>query len=135
MNPERFEVTDHSTGSTFECEGRADFEETLKQIFDMEQPGVAEAIEDIVRDAGYEYTGGSQAFLNISVEVLEVRVKDYYGNQVDYEAAVNIMDDDLREELHAELAPCTEQEFFDAYGKAHEERFGCEFEPYVNGQW
>ena len=38
------------------------------------------------------------------------------------------MDDDIREELAAELAPCTEQEFFTAYAKAHAEKFGEEWE-------
>ena len=45
------------------------------------------------------------------------------GNTVDMEAAVNLMDDDLREQLHTELAPCSEQEFVDAYAEAHEEKF------------
>ena len=51
----------------------------------------------------------------------------YNNNQVDFEAAVNLMDDEIREALHSELAPCTEQEFFDAYCKAHEEKYGEEF--------
>lgn len=50
------------------------------------------------------------------------------GKQLDYEAAVQVMDDDLREELHGELAPCTEQEFFTAYELAHARRFGEEWE-------
>lgn len=49
------------------------------------------------------------------------------NDQVDFEVAVNLMDDEIREALHAELAPCTEQEFFDAYCKAHEEKYGEEF--------
>lgn len=51
----------------------------------------------------------------------------YNNDQVDFEVAVNLMDDEIREALHAELAPCTEQEFFDAYCKAHEEKYGEEF--------
>lgn len=51
----------------------------------------------------------------------------YNNTQVDFEAAVNLMDDEIREALHAELAPCTEQEFFAAYCKAHEEKYGEEF--------
>lgn len=51
----------------------------------------------------------------------------YNNTQVDFEAAVNLMDDEIREALHMELAPCTEQEFFDAYCKAHEEKYGEEF--------
>lgn len=37
------------------------------------------------------------------------------------------MDDDIREELHAKLAPCTEQVFFDEYVKAHREKFNEDF--------
>lgn len=50
------------------------------------------------------------------------------GASINYEAAVALMDDDLREELHSELAPCTEQEFFTAYEVAHAEKFGEEWE-------
>lgn len=47
-----------------------------------------------------------------------------YGVQIDYEAAVNLMDDELREEIHMDIAPCTEQEFFDEYARRHEQKFG-----------
>ena len=50
------------------------------------------------------------------------------GNVVDFEAAVNMMDDDIREELHNKLAPCTDQEFMDAYVEAHEAKFNERFE-------
>ena len=66
----------------------------------------------------------------------EMSVKDYYGNEVNYDAAVELMDDDIREQLHDQMAPCTEQEFFDAYAKAHAEKFdGEEFAPYYNLAW
>jgi hypothetical protein len=50
------------------------------------------------------------------------------GTSIDYDAAVALMDDDLREELAGDLAPCTEQAFFDAYYKAHLAKYGVEFE-------
>lgn len=50
------------------------------------------------------------------------------GNLVDFDAAVNMMDDEIREELHNELAPCTDQEFMDAYAEAHEAKFNERFE-------
>ena len=34
------------------------------------------------------------------------------GTAINYDAAVELMDDYLREEVAADLAPCTEQEFF-----------------------
>ncbi len=52
---------------------------------------------------------------------------EMYGRTVDYDAAVNLMDDEIREELHNELAPCTEQEFLDAYLDRHESRYGEQF--------
>ncbi len=55
-------------------------------------------------------------------------VKNEYGTEIDYEAAVMLMDDDIREKIHSDLAPCTDQEFFDAYCKAHEEKYGEDFE-------
>lgn len=50
-------------------------------------------------------------------------VKNEYGVIIDYDIAVSFMDDDLREQIHGELAPCTNQEFFDEYAKRHEENF------------
>lgn len=47
-----------------------------------------------------------------------------YGIEIDFDAAGALMDDDIREEVHAELAPCTPQAFFDRYCKRHEEHYG-----------
>ena len=49
------------------------------------------------------------------------------GREIDFEASVMYMNDEIRERLHAELAPCTEQEFFSAYEMAHEEATGEEW--------
>ena len=46
------------------------------------------------------------------------------GTEVDWEAAINLMDDEIREKLHSEIAPCSEQEFFTAYEIAFEEKNG-----------
>lgn len=57
-----------------------------------------------------------------------IEVRNSWNKPIDYEEAVTLMDDEIREELHMEMAPCTEQEFFEAYAKAHEEKFGEEWE-------
>lgn len=49
------------------------------------------------------------------------------GAQVDFEVAVQFMDDEIREAIHMDLAPCTDQEFFTAYEAAHEEKYGEEW--------
>ncbi|WP_278558883.1 hypothetical protein [Acidaminococcus intestini] len=53
-------------------------------------------------------------------------VEDSDGHMIYYDAAVEMMDDDLREELHREMAPCTNQEFYDAYVKAHAAKYNGE---------
>ena len=56
-------------------------------------------------------------------------VQDEDGRTVNYAAAVEMMDDDLREQLHQEMAPCSNQEFYDAYVKAHAEKYnGVKFQ-------
>lgn len=49
------------------------------------------------------------------------------GEEMDYEAAVMLMDDDIREELHREIAPCTDEEFLNEYAERHFEKYGEEF--------
>ena len=60
-------------------------------------------------------------------------VKTPYGKEIDFDAATMIMDDDIRELVHHKLAPCSDQEFFDAYCVAHEKKYGEEFEPAKQG--
>lgn len=60
-------------------------------------------------------------------------VTNDYGVDIDFDVAVNLMDDEIREQLHEELVmqsdeECTEQKFFDEYCKAHEEKYGEEWE-------
>lgn len=57
-----------------------------------------------------------------------VKIMNNYGVLIDAELAAMMMDEELREELHATIAPCTEQDFFNAYCEAHQEKFGEEFE-------
>lgn len=40
----------------------------------------------------------------------------------------SFMDEDIRDELHNELAPCTNEEFLSAYCKKHADKYGEEFE-------
>lgn len=45
-----------------------------------------------------------------------------------FKQAVILMDDDLREEIHADMAPCNDEDFLREYEKRHFEKFGKEFE-------
>ena len=48
------------------------------------------------------------------------------GCEVEFEACVVLMDDEICEELNFEMAPCTEQEFLDAYVQRHAEKYDGE---------
>ena len=49
------------------------------------------------------------------------------GRAVDFDAAANLMDDDIREALNSSIGGCSPQEFIDAYAAAHEAKFGEDF--------
>lgn len=44
-----------------------------------------------------------------------------------YNAAVSLMDDELREKVHDELAPCSETEFLTMYMREHRLKYGIDF--------
>ena len=54
-------------------------------------------------------------------------IKDYNGNNIDFEAAVMLMDDEIREQLHG-MGIEDEQEFYNAYCEKHYEKYNEEFE-------
>lgn len=55
-------------------------------------------------------------------------IRNQYGREIDYTFAVSLMDDQLRELLHASGAYASEQEFYDAYCDLHRKTFEEEFE-------
>ena len=54
------------------------------------------------------------------------KVINKHGVEVDFEFAVNMMEEEIREEIHNKLSPCTDQEFFDAYVEKHANVYGEE---------
>lgn len=44
-----------------------------------------------------------------------------------YQAAVELMDDEIRESVHRDLAPCSDEEFLTEYMKCHAEKYGVDF--------
>lgn len=65
-------------------------------------------------------TKGESKMMNL---VINTRTNE----TMDFEAAVMMMDDEIRESIHNEMAPCTDQEFMSAYVEAHFEKYGEEF--------
>lgn len=54
----------------------------------------------------------------------EIKVADEHGNKIYFSAAIALMDDEIREEVHADMSPCTEQDFFTEYCKRHFAKYG-----------
>lgn len=52
-----------------------------------------------------------------------IRTKN--GVFIDFDIAVSVMDNDLRESVHYDLAPCNDQEFYDDYARRHIAKFGA----------
>lgn len=46
-----------------------------------------------------------------------------------WDALVNLMDDDLREQVHREIAPCTNAEFLKRYAELHKQKYNEDFPP------
>ena len=55
-----------------------------------------------------------------------MKVINMNGTEINYESAVELMDDEIRESICCTVD--TEQEFFAAYEKAHVEKHGEEWE-------
>jgi hypothetical protein len=53
-------------------------------------------------------------------------IKNSHEVEINFETAVQLMDDEIRENLHPEYDNA--QEFFNAYCKAHKQKFSEEFE-------
>jgi RecB family endonuclease NucS len=92
----------------------------------------ADALDVMARDAGYaSYAAACEVTQSGDDElvVTEVpRIITCHGDICDFDAVVNLMDDEIREAIHTRMAgDCTEQQFFDAYCAAHAEEFGKEF--------
>lgn len=52
------------------------------------------------------------------------RVLNENGAEVDFEKALDYMEDGLKEEVYKGISPYNAQQFFSAYEQAHKERYG-----------
>ena len=97
------------TGTFYDAIEAEDREEAMKIFLERNPDLKSEALENFNFDAENE---------------LEVNLDD---GVVPWLSAVSLMDDELRERLHNEMAPCDPQEFLNAYVQEHEKKFGEEF--------
>lgn len=52
------------------------------------------------------------------------KVINQWGLELDFDQAVELMDFEIRERIHSEFSPCSEQEFFVLYSMAHLMKYG-----------
>ena len=60
---------------------------------------------------------------------MAITVINAWGLEVDFDAAIALMDHHLREMMHNTFGPCKPQLFFGFYCRLHRAKFGEEFEP------
>ena len=55
-------------------------------------------------------------------------MKNALGTEIDFNKAVEHMDEELREQVQCRLGPCSDEEFFFTYATLHYETYGEVFE-------
>lgn len=50
------------------------------------------------------------------------------GKEIEFEVVHNYMDEELCEEIHQDMTPCSEQDFTDEYIKRHKIKYNEDFE-------
>ncbi len=73
------------------------------------------------------FSGLVKKIIKEKMEEGTMKVINMAGTEVDYNVAVELMDDEIREDLAGDDWD-SEQDFFTAYEKAHQEKFGEEWE-------
>lgn len=86
------------------------------------------AILAAVIDAGYASLERAKDFIynekgEITIQA-EPNTAVVGGKVFDMDVIASYMDDEIREDLHTKMSPCSAQEFVDAYMDAHDEKFG-----------
>jgi hypothetical protein len=79
---------------------------------------------DEIRKAGREWLILRSAIVRLYGEMKEEYVM---LSKFSMEVIAHYMDDELREQVHAELAPCTDEEFLTRYIELHKAKFNEDF--------
>lgn len=101
--------------------------------FDNGDYCVVDEIVYIKMPKAYEWKRFEDAITRATMEFNGV-VEDCNGHAIDFEAAINLMDDEIREGLHADGIE-SKQKFIEAYAERHAEKYGDEFAPYHGLAW
>ena len=68
---------------------------------------------------------------------IDYTVKNRQGKEINFEATVNVMDKEIRDDMHQNYEPGFDnpQAFIEEYARRHEDKFNEEFVPYEGGAW
>jgi len=114
------------------CPALMDCEQPTSSVYDYDFYELtilqnADTLEDETEEGVFE----ESAFVAVEKEDEGDCVENSGGHIFsadEWDAVVEMMDDEIRERLHIELYPCSNQEFFDAYAAAHSEKYGEQWE-------
>lgn len=100
---------------------------TVKKVtFSRKKPEDVEILRWLDEN-NVNFSGLVKRMIKEKMEDGAMKVTNMAGAEVNYNAAVELMDDQIREELAGDDWD-SEQDFFRAYEKAHLEKFGEEWE-------
>ena len=85
-------------------------------------------IDDLVDTLAFEYGESRELSDAIEFAIRAAEREDEEFLKLGMDTLVNYMDDELREQVHRELAPCTDKEFLVRYMELHREKFDEEFD-------
>lgn len=74
-----------------------------------------------------DYYLSEEDISELEEELLELYVELPNGRKYALEDIADYLDEELREQVHIELAPCSDQKFIDYYCKLHREKYGEDF--------
>ena len=131
---------DFNGGENYEKIALTDNIEVARRIFNenkkscSSKQGGRKITADVLRireinfdDEGNELEPDGMDILDTYAAMLDGYVLTENGRAVDFDLATTYMDDEIREELHTQLAPCEDQTFFIAYEKKHWEKYNESF--------
>jgi len=87
-----------------------------------------EALKKAAQAHGFEsWSKFETAVINQNIE-MDIKMNAVSMiERYDFDVIVNMMDDDIREKVHAELAPTSDEKFLERYIELHKEKFNETF--------
>lgn len=98
----------------------------IKESYEGRIEGIKTAIR-LIRETDMEARYSSEAE-DLKVDECAEYVINNDCISIDFDLAVSLMDDEIREDVHEKFSPCSKQKFFEQYYLAHKVKYGEIFE-------